>query len=219
MAYVRPDARGMASCPHDGTPDPMPIIPLRDEIRDATRAEHHDIEARMDLMRPDFGPQDYTGLLQRYLAFHTSFERFLHAQSARFSPLAEFYQRDRMKAAWLASDLKALGMDSPVPAPAALHPCLEALYADESHLLGGLYVIEGSMLGGAVLSRQFGRRFDLTPESGLKYFSGYGSATREKWSALLQLLSALDHQPEARRGAVAGAKAMFRIFQEFLATR
>jgi len=191
---------------------------LRDEIRDATRAEHDDIENRMDLMRADFDLKDYGSLLRRYHAFYDAFERFLLARAALASRFAEFYCRDRLKAPWLVSDLKSLGFDTAARADAELAERLAALFPGEQRLLGALYVIEGSMLGGSVLSKQFRKRFDLAPESGLMFFTGYGADTREKWLALLRILGQFDHDPVARRETIEGARDMFRLFSEHLAT-
>ncbi len=191
---------------------------LRDEIRDATHAEHEDLENHMDLMRPDFELEEYARLLQKYHAFYHGLERFLLGRAAQQSGFAEFYCRDRLKTPWLASDLRALNAGADAPADAPLQERLAALFASEQRLLGALYVIEGSMLGGSVMSKQFRKRFELAPETGLMFFTGYGSDTREKWLALLGLLAQFDHDPAARREAVEGARSMFRLFKEHLAT-
>lgn len=191
---------------------------LRDEIRDATHAEHDDIEHHMDLMRPELELKDYARLLRKYHAFYDVFERFLRTRAARSSGFAEFYCRDRLKTSWLVSDLEALGVHATAHDDAQLPESLAELFSSEQRLLGALYVIEGSMLGGAVLSKQFRRRFDLTPETGLKFFTGYGPDTREKWLAMLQLLGQFDQDPAARRETIEGARSMFQFFKEHLAT-
>jgi len=191
---------------------------LRDEIRDATHAEHDDIEHHMDLMRPDLDLKDYARLLHKYHVFYDVFERFLLERAARSAGFAAFYCRDRLKTPWLASDLDALGMDIASRDNAQLSSRLAQLFSSEQRLLGALYVIEGSMLGGAVLSKQFRRRFDLAPDTGLMFFTGYGADTREKWLALLQLLGQFDQDPAARRETVQGARSMFQLFKEHLAT-
>lgn len=190
---------------------------LRDEIRAATHAEHEDLESHIDLMRPDFELKEYACLLQKYHVFYHALERFLLGRAAQPSEFARFYCRDRLKACWLVSDLKALGVEVDAPADAHLQERLAALFASEQGLLGALYVIEGSMLGGSVMSKQFRKRFDLTPETGLMFFTGYGSDTREKWLAMLGLLGQFDHDPAARRETVEGARSMFRLFKEHLA--
>lgn len=172
----------------------------------------------MDLMRPDFQLKDYACLLQKYHAFYHALEQFLIGRAAQSSEFAEFYCRDRLKTAWLASDLKALDAEVDAPADALLQERLATLLASEQRLLGALYVIEGSMLGGSVLAKQFRKRFGLAPEAGLMFFTGYGSETRGKWLATLGLLAQFDHDPAARRETVEGARSMFRLFKEHLAT-
>lgn len=197
---------------------PADSASLRDEIRDATHAEHEDLENHMDLMRPDFELKEYACLLQKYHAFYLALEQFLIGRAAQSSGFAEFYCRDRLKTAWLASDLKALDAELDASGDAPLQERLAALFASEQRLLGALYVIEGSMLGGSVLAKQFRKRFDLAPEAGLTFFTGYGSETRGKWLATLGLLAQFDHDPAARRETVEGARSMFRLFKEHLAT-
>jgi heme oxygenase len=203
--------------PRHGAPDST--WSLREELREATRADHDEIENRMDLMRADYTIEDYGRLLQRYHAFYEFFEAFVFERVNNASRVADFYFRDRRKAPWLASDLDALGLERPTVTDTGLADALRAGYSDEARLLGAIYVIEGSMLGGAVLAKQFQRRLDLALDSGLKFFTGYGAATKSRWLALQELLSEYDDDPSARGQAVEGARSMFRLFGDQLTLR
>jgi heme oxygenase (biliverdin-IX-beta and delta-forming) len=54
---------------------------------------------------------------------------------------------------------------------------------NESTAIGALYVIEGSSLGGQILSRQLETNLSLTPTRGGAYFAGYGTATAQRWKS------------------------------------
>src|SRR5690606_24133457 len=113
----------------------------------ATRAEHDDIENRMDLTREDYTRDEYGRLLQRYHAFYETLEAFLLEHARAASPVADFYCRDRLKVPSLARDLHALALECPDESDAGLADDLRTRLASDAHLLGALYVIEGSTLG------------------------------------------------------------------------
>lgn len=197
--------------------EPQPQqLPLRERLRTETRAEHQAIERALDLMRPDFSLDDYRALLLRHYGFHLPFERMLESLAREGLSIARFYQDERRKAAWLAEDLRALGVESMDDAACVPVERLQAMYRDRARLLGAVYVIEGSMLGGAVLARRFAASFDLSTGRGLRFFTGYGDLAGRKWNETLRLLQS----PETARlpscEVVAGARATFLLLSEQL---
>lgn len=54
--------------------------------------------------------------------------------------------------------------------------------------LGSLYVIEGSSVGGRILARHFGERLGMRPDTGCRFFAGYGERTSQMWSAFGELM-------------------------------
>jgi heme oxygenase len=126
-------------------------------LKAATRKAHDQLDAHFsgyDLAEPG----DYA--------------RFLTAHAAAFLPIEDALDRAgaaRLLADWpthrrrdaLVADLDEMGLAIPVPVG-------PPPYADDEALLGGLYVIEGSRLGGAVLTRAVGdglpRRFLSAPQ-------------------------------------------------------
>ena len=199
-------------------------LALREELKQATRIEHDQLEGALDLMRPDFALHDYRELLARYHGFYQSFESFLKEQADPRCNTVRFYDASRRKLPWLQQDMLALN-DTEIDAEAAAemearyrisHATLSALLPSASYLLGALYVIEGSMLGGMVLSRHFSRQLNLTADTGLRFFSGYGTETRSHWQALLRLLETSDTPMLERSEVVLGAKRMFSLLRRQL---
>lgn len=143
-------------------------------LRHGTDAHHARLERKLDLLNETLTRQSYVGLLQRFHQFYQPFERrMMQAAPCR---VADFYAC-RRKEHLLSADLAWLG-EPMLPAPVIpLRPSMTT----RAERLGALYVVEGSMLGGAVLARHFRRRFRFGPAQGLAFFSGYGSQTADYW--------------------------------------
>ena len=62
---------------------------------------------------------------------------------------------------------------------------------DLAAVLGSLYVIEGSALGGRVIAPQLKRTLGLTQGAGASYFHGFGGETAAMWSNF-RVLAALE---------------------------
>jgi heme oxygenase len=158
-----------------------PVLPALSALRSATASAHRQLESRLDLLRAGFTRNDYSRLLQRFYGFYAAWEpEFLRLAPA---DLRDFYQ-PRKKCPFLLRDFAFLNVD-PVAIPLASDlPPLQT----EWDLLGSLYVVEGSTLGGQVISRHLGPLLQLTPDAGLAFFNSYGSLTEERWIAFRHLL-------------------------------
>jgi heme oxygenase len=78
-------------------------------------------------------------------------------------------------------------------------------------LLGAMYVVEGSTLGGQVISRQLAKA-NITLRS---YFSGYGERTGPLWKAFCQLLSQ-EATPDSQTEIVQSASLTFQKLNAWL---
>lgn len=159
-------------------------------VRQALRAATMDSHRRVDAIYADFAldsPHDYR-------AFLTAHARALGGLEAAAQP-------DAPRLPLLAQDLAALDLPLPAPLP------LEANVADGFHW-GLRYALEGSRLGGAMLSRQVGP--DL-PKAYLSAAHGKG-----EWIAFQRALDGA--AAEGGEGwlddAVQGAQAAFALFAQ-----
>ena len=104
----------------------------------------------------------------------------------------------------LAADLAVLGRAAPCPGHGWQSP-------SRAFLLGGLYVAEGSMLGGKVIARQldylFGARLD-----GRRFFAGTNE-DKPAWRRLVALLERECTGAGLLGETVEGAEAAFAFFQ------
>ncbi|MBC6698697.1 biliverdin-producing heme oxygenase [Hymenobacter puniceus] len=109
------------------------------------------------------------------LALH---EAHLQQHADEFAAAWELPQRRR--AHLILADLPALGYTGTPPLCPAMPPL-----TTKPALLGALYVLEGSTLGGQIIARQLSNAG--IPDS--QYFQGYGALTGLRWKTFCQLLA------------------------------
>lgn len=123
-------------------------------------------------------------------------------------------RRDRLE-----RDLTFLKTDKYGVDAAALHALVltQQLRArtNAAGLLGAIYVLEGSQLGGLAQARALSERADLQ-QGGLSYLQGDGARTKERVQALFALLDAELADQAALDAAVAAAEQMFTGFEAIL---
>jgi len=154
-------------------------------LRNATETLHRKIERDLDLLRPSFTLDQYVALLQRFYGFHQPWESEVDALLD--IELPGFFE-SRKKLEKIESDLRFLGSE---PQDLLHIPLCEKLPPLNSagSVLGSLYVIEGSSLGGRILTRHFSGQLGIAPDAGCRFFSGYGERTGQMWSAFGELMS------------------------------
>ena len=182
---------------------------LLERLRIETRPAHDRIERAVDFERRTSSRDAYRGLLGRFYGFHRAFE----AEAASLAPECVLFQQ-RRKAHLLERDLAALGMSPqeiihlprccplmPLPAPAAV--------------LGAMYVLEGSTLGGALIAREAQRRLGLTAQTGCAYFRSYGRDTASMWKSFGAALLAAS-SPDTDDLIVETAGRTFDVMHDWL---
>lgn len=182
---------------------------LLERLKIETRPAHDRIEQAIDLERRIATRESYRSLLCRFYGFH-------HAWEQAAAPVAgnrDFFDR-RCKTHLLIRDLQVLGMsqDEIINLP----QCRSLMPLPSSHaVLGSMYVIEGSTLGGAIISREVERHLGLKAETGCAYFRSYGRDIGIMWksfgAALLEASS-----PETDDLIVEKAQETFTIMHDWL---
>ncbi|WP_448620702.1 biliverdin-producing heme oxygenase [Geodermatophilus sp. URMC 65] len=166
-------AAGEASPRHTRSADVLTAL------RTATAGEHEQVETTLGLMDARLGRDRLVAVLGRLHSFWTAAEAGLDAWAGRWPADAETVAWSRRRRAHLfADDLRALGAE-PDPAPRPDLPAVE----DTDQALGRLYVLEGSTLGGTVISRHLATLPTLGPDVRLGAFSPYGAETGAMWHA------------------------------------
>jgi heme oxygenase (biliverdin-IX-beta and delta-forming) len=84
------------------------------------------------------------------------------------------------------------------------------------HALGALYVMEGSTLGGKVLTKMITERMQLTPDEGVRFFNGYGADTFSKWHAFKEHLNNYSSEKQVQDTVVNAANETFIKFKNWI---
>ncbi len=166
----------------------------RAALRAATAANH----ARVDEVYSSAALDD-----------RTAYGRFLSAQAAAHLAVEDALSRsgveafvpdwpERRRGDALRADLAELGLDVP-------QPMASPIFAEQPAMLGALYVLEGSRLGGTLLKRS-------VPTGLPTRF--LGGADSSAWRALLTQLD--EHLDEAskREAAIEAARQVFVLFED-----
>ncbi|MCX6130040.1 MAG: biliverdin-producing heme oxygenase, partial [Proteobacteria bacterium] len=152
-----------------------------------TKDLHRAIEASLPLLSPTLNVAEYRRHLQELFAFYRPLEaaiaEFLKGQSDAFS----MYKR--YKAPWLAEDLKSLSFESSSLPYRSAHPEIPQVSSMAS-LVGILYVIEGSTLGGQVIRRILKTKLGLD-DSLMRFYIAYDGQTQENWNSFRNAAAAL----------------------------
>lgn len=178
---------------------------IHSRLKSATADLHVEVEFTLGLDKITEGLAAYSeavGIL--YLVFDHAYKKLTHInfQSLEINLGSIGRRRD-----WLTADLHALAL--PLPAPQSLG--LELPTA--GHGFGCLYVLEGSALGGRVISKRVKRRLNLGPATGGAYFHGLGRQTASHWSDFLIALNTIPANSSMGADAEAGAIATFLAFR------
>jgi len=176
----------------------------RHALREATRAVHTRLHTHPVLGAVQAGTIDivsYSTLLARLYGFHAPFEA-----AAGIVP---------ERSLWLADDMLMLGFTAQAIAALPLCPSLPRLDAPHRRL-GGLYVVEGSTLGGRELSKRLDHLFGPNERAGRRFFSGREADTGKAWRAFADALDAAGERGAARDEMIAAAVETFAAFEAWL---
>lgn len=176
------------------------------QLKEETAQQHQQTEDGIDLMREDFSREDYRDLLVRFYAFYKSFEEKMRNALAE-NPI-EFDHEERLNTPKLVKDLQSLGMSEDEIAEIESTDGLPALDSKE-RIFGSLYVIEGSTLGGQVISRHLKQKFGFDETNGSAFFSGYGRETGTMWKAFGAAITDFAEQSDNHQEIIAGANETF----------
>jgi heme oxygenase len=189
---------------------------LHDFLRLRTEAEHALIEGAMPVLAPDFTIASYTSLLRRLLGFYQPFEALIEDQLGQHCELAQLLLWDaRKKRRWIEEDLRA--MDRSVQLASVVHCEDLPKISSVNHVVGALYVTEGSTLGGTFIERHLRARAEFEPLP-LRFFSSHQQSTGKMWRSFLSQAEALV-KTDGFEEAASAAVDTFRKLNAWLTVR
>ncbi len=185
---------------------------VRRRLRLATHGDHVRLNRHpmlVGLTRKGFPLEQYGAILSAYHRFYEAMEpALLECIAAERVP---FSYLERQKLPWLAADLAVLGRPLP-EAPAGGIP----LPMDRADLIGVLYAIEGSTLGGQVIGRHLAHGLGFTAARGARFFNAYGADTAARWAGYCAFAEIIADDEAACRRAGAAAGRVFNAIENLL---
>ena len=156
---------------------------LADQLKTDTLTNHQQSEkllvVRMKAIR---SVEDYVGLLQIFYSYFSGLEEKID-QYITVAELPDYQQR--RKSAALAQDIEDLGGTPVEKASGEALPVIENI----AQAYAALYVIEGSTLGGKIISKMMAQQLRIIDGKGLAFFGGYGDNTESMWEKFKQTLN------------------------------
>jgi heme oxygenase (biliverdin-IX-beta and delta-forming) len=182
-------------------------------LRFETREAHAAIEKTIALTGKTLTLGAYRQLLERFYGFYKPVEDAIAAAALPgWLDIAA-----RSKTAFLEVDLQRLRPQC----AGALPLCRTLPPLDKvAQRLGCQYVLEGATLGGVLISRHIRENLGVYPESGGRFFHGYGASTAAMWNDFRAgLLSFASLAPLEQDLIVAAARATFETLQHWCEMR
>lgn len=170
---------------------------LHQHLKLATAPAHSSLECLLAKRGYFDGREQYIQYLQRFLAFQDEAERALDT-ALTIEAVPDWHFRRRAHLA--RADLEILGaQERPFPRSSGRLPQITA----REQVLGVVYVLEGSTLGGAYLLKQLAP-LGITATHGGSYLASYGSDRSKMWQRFLFTLEEA-HMRHARAESIASA--------------
>lgn len=192
----------------------VPPGPVHLRLRLATHQAHVRVERRLPFGSPLFNLPAYRQLIAALYGFYRPLEAAL---ALRAGAIPDLQWPERVKLPLLTRDLGALGV---VQADVEALPSCDWLPSvhNQARVLGCLYVLEGSTLGGQVVQRLLVDRFGAAVADALSFFSSYGSQVGTRWRSFLGCLEASGHDDSPDEAEKAAADT-FRLLEIWLQQR
>jgi heme oxygenase len=159
-----------------------------ERLRQATWERHQQIEKCAPLRRvfaKDYQLVEYAQLLERFYGFYQVVEPLLETVLA--APSEAPFRRPA-KCPLLVADVEGLGHPKlgPDTVPMCFYPPQIETPTDA---IGVAYVLEGSTMGGGVISRYLAGHFGDAVGQSLGFYSSYGEAALANWMAFKEHLN------------------------------
>jgi heme oxygenase len=188
---------------------PLTLEPAAVMLKKETAARHIDVEKTMNPLIQDIrSVDDYASLLKIFFGFYFPLQnKISHFVTA--TDLADINERNL--ALLVLEDLHSLGQ--PVTDLSTCSNLPEI--SNKAQAFGCLYVMEGSTLGGRIISKWLQKNpFISLQEEQLHFFNGYQEQTGSKWKTFLD---ALNEQQDIK-AVIDAANETFILFQNWITT-
>ena len=163
------------------------------------------------LMHPNVTVKDYLTYLTKLYGFVYGFEKNVFPSLTAIDPDIE----NRRKTHLMEQDISMLGGDLTKIRVMPDEVFLKH-YTHEADALGGLYVLEGSMLGGNIIKRHLNEKLNHSVIDKMSYFTAYGVDTGKVWKSFLTILTNNASHKYKENAIIKSAIITFRLIDEWL---
>ncbi len=184
---------------------------LHQLLRTRTQAAHARLNQHgllAGLMQPGYPLRSYWLVLSAYYHCYRAMETLIESASDRLK--CGFDYAPRRKHGWLRQDLVGSFHIKPEETFwTTTRGFLPIQIEDAADLVGVLYFIEGTTLGGQVISRHISEASGFTAEHGGRFFHGYGEQTEARWNEFLTFAEQTCPDDAQREKAALAALVVF----------
>ncbi|MEO5500983.1 MAG: biliverdin-producing heme oxygenase [Ginsengibacter sp.] len=177
---------------------------LSEELKLKTKEKHQQLEVKIvGAIKAIRQRKDYVDLLQIFAGYFYELE-ILIKQTLSNNVLPDFSLR--RKAAALQADLLSMSASMPERISNENLPIIK----NNLQAIGALYVMEGSTLGGGVITKIISAK--LPAEKAFTFFEGYGEKTIEMWNSFKTSINAISLTKEETAIIIESANETFKKF-------
>jgi heme oxygenase (biliverdin-IX-beta and delta-forming) len=181
---------------------------ITESLKTATRIPHAELEKTLVArIRGTRTRSDYRQLLELFYGFYKPLEECI----APFlgDGLPDF--ADRRKAASILHDLR------PLDGSHAQKLCTDLPHIrNVSQSLGAMYVMEGSTLGGRIITKMLSGNLQDEPGITFSFFEGYGDQTDTMWAAFKDKLNNHSNDTASQEEMITAAHETFIKFKHWI---
>jgi heme oxygenase len=186
---------------------------LFERLKIETRETLAELESRVDIRNRVRTKAGYRTLLETFYGVYYPLE--VKLETSEIVPWLPDVG-SRMRSSSLRLDLRVLGNNRPEALPLASVPTFRSL----CEKFGCLYVLEGSTLGGQLISREINSQLHYTPENGCAYFASYGAEITSMWRRFREALEAFGSaNSESHDSIIHSALSTFGVFADWIDKR
>lgn len=195
----------------------MQMLSLREKLKVYTQGFHNQLEKSVvgkQLAQGTVSKENYLSYLQSLYTIHRTIETVAD-QFLQFYTLGLDLSLHK-RAPLLHKDITLLGGECPM--------FLSSFFEDKfslplsfEKLVGMLYVLEGSTMGGQYLAKSLAHIKDTNGISCTHYFQSYGLQTQRRWGEYCDFLSRFEtHFGEKNLEVILGASALYLLLLEIM---
>lgn len=184
---------------------------FHDVLRQATKVDHHQLDHHpflAKLLQDSLSLAHYIQVLRTFRRIHRPLSMKIRTALDRYPEMHAFSPSHFSD--WIETDLQYLGI-AENEMPSWSIPTV----TDLPHLLGFLYVVEGSTQGGRVIAKHLAVNLGMTEATGARMFNGHGINSRQHWQAFLDLADSIC-PPDQLDLASQSANELFGQFKRIL---